>query len=552
MNFVINNNGLPVATNQASQMVSNSFEATKPTARLFLFSPRTIPDTCKRSQKYNFNLEFVNDLMTNVDKVNSNDCDLRATSYMNGVNSAVNAVTVDAQGETMNNRVFNTMWTFLLQIDNEQLKDSPYGDHNLANRFIYSGFCCTEPVSMLDGIRVTINPNCVLKITHSTSMSKQQRFTAAGDVSRMLVNSDIDYIPGDVTMQLNGNVNYYLSPRSIIDSIGTSGNDPLLNGQSALSRFGSKPIPMDSSFNSPKHHLHSIVNSVLMTYDNMITSDISNGSIHPMSGDKLWNVPEMTTSSFISNIPNLPSIPLLSLDGRNVYTLGDLQNKYPYLEVYPITAEKVSENDLANQSTVSRANMASSIIVGTVPMIMNDAGLCEIAFFYESFTPNSIIVTPNMEGNFKILNVAPWAMEDTRITKMRLRSVLSILKEQVFPIVKNIGGDFDLSVSCTAAGECDCFLTYLDDANGTQGIYESPLLLGGLNTSMVGNESVMLHNCSHMEALKGILASELPNRLPSNGLFTNMSSTQPIQNPLDTVFTPNESIAQATFGTQTF
>ncbi len=553
MDFTFKNEGnqLPNQTNEASQSISNTYDTSRRVAILYIFSPRSIVDTCKRPIKYNFDAQFIEDVKANSQDVyNNTPSGIGDASYMNNFNSSLYAVGVDAQGSMMNNKHFEDYYTFLLQIDNEQLAhDNFYQGPMSNNRFIYSGFCNNEPYSSNDGLRVVINPNCVLSITHSTSMMIKKRYSPNGEYTRMNVNKDVDYLLPDVTQLLNTNLDYVLTPDHIQRSLAKSENYSFyLDETTSLAAYGSKPLPVYSYLNSPKHHLFNIVSAINNSMEDINAGTVSNGQLSKLAAP-VYGDTDVFRSAFNANIQNVVSDNMISLDGSRVYSIADLQMKYPGLQIVPINANKLSQNDLAFQGGYSRANVASSILVTSIPALAADAGLCEIGMFYKSYSPNLFtnIVNGRDADQLQVTNVAPYAKEDISLTKLRVTAFINMMREQVFPIIKNIGGDFDLSMSCNSAGECDVLLYFMDDKNGTTGIYESPLLLGGLNSPLVGSRDIYENNGLNLGAvLLGMsgVASEIPGR-PFNVQYPGIKV-------LEDKIEPNEEVVNNIFSSGNF
>ena len=545
MDFSFKLEGLPATTNEASQTISSGYDPNSHTsARLFLFSPRNFVNIQKRPVTYNFNMEFFDDMKENinniVDRVGTN---YSAASFMNGYRSALDAVTLDGQGFMMDTQRLSDFWTFVLQIDNEQLNTGGmYNGPRLNNRYIYSGFCSHEPVSSLDGLRVTVNPNCVLQITHSTSMSLQKRFSPAGDFSQMRVNNDIDLITPSISQQLNTNATNLLTPDKVHKShfddeyTGTA-SGYVSNMESAL-RMDSGSLIVPSFFNSPKHHLKHIVGGVMQSIDEINMQNTGSGQMRTIAPELFGST--RLLDSTLSNFLATPAADnMISIDPVKPWTIGELQYKYPDMMVVPIGAEKLSLNDLADQSVTTRANVASAILVAAIPPIINDHGLCEFAFFYRSYdasgSPFINMGNQELPDQFHVSNAATWSVETSEMLKLRIKAIFSNLKNQLFPIIKNMGGDFDLSCSCNSVGECNVMIYFKDEPHATQGIYESPLLLGGINSPLVGSFNHLQHNSLQMSTMVSCLDTEIVPKLPNNP-YRNIVPT----NPLDTTFKASE------------
>ena len=551
MDFTFNNgNQLPAQTNEVSQSLSNTYDRSQRVAILYIFSPRSIVDTCKRPIKYNFDLQFIEDVKKNSDNILNNAKAVGDAAFMNNFDSSLYAVGVDAQGTMMNNKHFEDYYTFILQVDNDQFEfDKFYQGPSVSNRFIYSGFCNGEPYSSNDGMRVVINPRCILSITHSTSMNIKSQYSPRGDYSRMKVNKDVDFLLPDVTQLLNTNLEHILTPDHLQKSIAKNDDYSFyLDESTSLSAYGHKPIPVHSLLSSPKHHLSKIVSAINTSVEQMSTDTVTNGQISELL-NPVYGETNVFRSAFNSNLRCGVSDSMVTLDPTSVYSIADLQMKYPGLQIVPINADKLSKNDLAFQGAYTRANVASSILVTSIPVLAADSGLCEIGMFYRSYPHNLFTSFGNSNDNdqVQITNVASFTKEDVGITKLRVTAFINMMRSQVFPIIKNIGGDFDLSMSCNSAGECDVLLYFLDDKNGTTGIYESPLLLGGLNSPLIGTRSIYENNGQNLSAVLFGMDASVAN-IPGRSFNVQYPGIKVMDEPIS----PNEDIVNDIFESNNF
>ncbi len=337
MNF--GQNMLPAVLNDASMSISRNFSDRKQVARLFLFSPRNIINVCKRPHIYNFNMEFINDLENNIDELGNLGVsgNIVGMSFMNKYRSSLDAVTPSANGILMQTKYLSDYWTFILQIDNDQFRnqngENVFGGPILTNRYIYSGFCTDEPRSKITG---RINPKCFLRITHVTSLANENRFRpSGGTVKKMIVSSDVDFIPPVTTMQLNNNANYYISPQAVNQScvMSETDSDVFISGNKNLASYNDKPIPSSTVFNSPKHHLQTIVNAFMSSYDERNAESVVANS---MSTDRFGFGSDINV--FKTNIANKLNVgytdDLLSIDPSKLYSIAELKENYEFLREY--------------------------------------------------------------------------------------------------------------------------------------------------------------------------------------------------------------------------
>lgn len=509
---------LPTISNDVNKNLSNSFSDRKQVVRLYFFSPRNIPDVCKRPHVYNFGMDFINDLEENISELGNMGMsgNIVKMSYMDKYKSSLDAIMPSSNGLVIPTHQLSHYWTFVLQIDNDQFRgqdgQNVFGGPILTNRYIYSGFCTDEPYSKNNGISIVYNPKCFLRITHVTSLANENRFRpSGGTVKKMVVSSDVDFIPPVTMLQLNNDANYYLSPQAVNQACVISDNDSniYISNNKNLNNLNDKPISSSTLLNSPKHHLQTIVNAFMSSYDERnVDTVVSNG----MYGNRLSS----DINVFKTNISNKLNIgytdDLLSIDPNKVYSIEELFSIYPMLQCVPVGADKLTNDSLLDQSVPSRTNIAHSIVSTSIPMFMSQAGLSELGFRYDSYVPTSTIRIGNEPSDgFKVTNYASWVLEDAHVVQMRIAAVLRMVREQLAPMLKNIGGEFSLSVSCCNAGECNAILIFYDDAVSEAGIYQTPLILGGINSPLIGSYNHLSHNGAYMSTLMTAMSNKFDN-----------------------------------------
>lgn len=499
-------------TNVANQHLSNVFSINGQHAMLILLSPKSVIDTCKRPHLYDFNQNLVNDIGEQIKKSLDQTIGMNFynPSFMRQYASTAGAIMPDSSGIYLKTSIFGDSWTFMLIVDNEQLNTrGMYTGPKLSNRLLYSGYCIGEPCSDNGlGGGVSLNPSCILKITHHSGINVERQFASSGEhcgIGRLM--TDVDVVPPDIMQHLSNQNEFLLRPQDIRESTTANFDNTIaVADYKSLQMHGNRGVPIQSVLNSPRHHLQSIVFGATRTFDNLTNDDYTSSLSGNGASSLIYPTSDIYNATFDECIAVQPADMCLSLDISLAYSIADLNTRYPNLQVKVNKAPKLSTNDLANQMEATRSNLASSVINSTLPMLMVNTVLSEFAFFYTSYSGNMVMGGED-PGIFKIENVATFMPEHPKHIKQRVSSIISQLKTDVFPMIKYIGGDFDVSCSINSAGEANTLLFYKDEIQNATGIYETPLLVGGINSPLVGSKSVLENNAASLNALLNQLST---------------------------------------------
>lgn len=558
MSVQFNSNiNIPIVGNKAITTITSGYSADKSVARLFVFPPRRVVDTCKRPHTYDLSHQFVENV---VDKIyntihGSGNGDVHRASYMNNDASAVGAVIPSNHGYMVNNRPFEENWTWIFQLDNVSNTQSSniYTGPRLCNRRVYCGYFVNEPCTNSMG-RIVENPNAVMHILHSSAFTVNNTASAAGNMSRMVMQADTDFIPAAVCMMTNEHLTELLRPQDIAESTApTSDGMVYVANFNSLETNANKIIPVNTSIGSPRQHLHELVMSAMRGVEDATVNTSTASVLSPITnafGNGVGNISAGIHNNLISTV----GADTIGLDGTSVYQLSTLRNMFPGMELIVSEAPMGSIDDLANQSVITRSNSGSNIVVTTVPVLASNCGLSELAFRYASYVPSQGFMINNSIDNrdaFKFDNFATWSEESKTTSELRIKSFMSHFRQQVTPALYHIGGDFELMCSFTSSGLCDVLLIYNDDPTNTLGIYQSPLFLGGLNTPIVGSNSDKQHNANQLQSFKYGIEAGIMDRLSTGRQYNGFNPIRPLSDFNDPSIS-SSGFAENIFNNMTF
>lgn len=535
MSVQFNSNlNIPIVGNRAITEITSGYSSDRSVARLFIFPPRRVIDTCKRPHTYDLSQQFVDNVTDRVYNTihGSGSGDVHRASYMDDIPSAVGAVIPSNHGYMVNNRPFEENWTWIFQLDNvSNNTGSIYTGPRLCNRRVYCGYFVNEPCTRNMG-RVIENPSAVMHILHSSAFRVDRTASATGTMNRMIMNADTDFVPASVCMMTNSNLTELLRPQDIAESSApTSEGGTWVSNFNSLSANENKIIPVNTSIGSPRQHLHELVMSAMRGVEEATVNTSTASVLSPITNSAFGTGVGNISNCIHNNLVSTVGADTIGLDGTSTYQLATLRSMFPGMELIVSEAPMGSIDDLANQSVITRSNSGSNIVVTTVPVLASNCGLSELAFRYTSYVPVDGFVINNSIGNrdaFKFDNFATWSEEPDTVSKNRIKSFMDHFRRQVTPMLYHLGGDFELMCSYTSSGLCDVLLIYNEDPTNTMGIYQSPLFLGGLNTPIVGSNSDKQHNADQLQSFKYGIEAGMHERLNTTRQYNGFNSIRPL------------------------
>jgi hypothetical protein len=156
--------------------------------------------------------------------------------------------------------------------------------------------------------------------------------------------------------------------------------------------------------------------------------------------------------------------------------------------------------ELANPGSPTKRNVMTSVLSSSLPPLLAEFGLADVSFRYNSWVKSDsldTLVGVNDKGLFQLFNISSLY----QITQDRLNNSWNLLQKYlrntVFPIILANAGEFDLMVHCSIAGTSLINLN-LKDELPESGLVETNNLLGGLNSPLIGAQSVAQTNACEL------------------------------------------------------
>ena len=489
-------------------------------ATLFLMSRRMIPDQFRRPLMYNFGGEFRMALQDNMMKAQRPGYN-SYNALMTDAPTAKSAIMPTTMGQQVQLSTFSDMWTYVLVGDNDSGL-SPLGTlTSIPSRTLYSGWVVDEPVTKQNmGAGYVPNPYAVFQTTHHTTLTVQQQYTPTGAFNHTETTGDYDYLaPMVQNLQSNGQPLFDLSPSKVANGIV---EDPLNPHSFQISdapiATSAKSIEIPTELNAPAFHLQKVVGGMadmVRHLGNPNQNDLAIGN------DIAINVLASTLNPGRNSVLNdiNPDVP---------FTFDELLRRYgDGLEIVVCQQPSDVQYDLVSAQAPSKRNVLASIISSSMPPLLAQFGLAEVAFRFNSSIAavGGLGSTNGERGVFQLLNIATlYAGSETEIASA-WENLQRYMRLTLFPIIKANGGEFDLHLHCSLAGVSLVNLQLLDEiVEG--GLLETNNLLGGLNTPIVGGQMELQQNASQ--------------------LFGAVKDTMAVGTPMDSLYSYN-GLSQAIF-----
>lgn len=475
-------------------------------AKLFIYSPTTIPDQVLRPYVYSFTSDFI-------DTVSSNTMTLeQMTGKMGGrsVPGLNSVILPDADGRVTNTSSFCQLWTFTLIIDYHQTQVGSSGVPHL--KLIASGYFSEEPGTRGYAGEFKLNPNAVMMFTHTTTVTMRQAVYASQAASDglVVVPSSKDYAGESVPIFYNESM-YLGTPSELLKSALASPVTGCIDYNDmdlSQTKEGQGMKSIDTDLKSPKAQLSDIMKGLDAGIDHV---DV-NGPVFDsmMTHDDYIDPVQRSISYAVNALPSSKSINFnRGLDTSRSITLSELTFKFPNIEVYPsiIRGNGISGWDVASQVATNQLGQVAPILSNrqifsaltsmTVQSICATLGIATIAFSYRWLDGDGISAFKNEA--FQIVNFGFIVNRSQAVTQQTLNRFKDYLDNQLFEVIHDNCGEFEVNVLCDAAGTVlvDLHLyNYPTPQDGSY--YQTDSKLGGILNPMVNNLVGINHNVNQI------------------------------------------------------
>ena len=461
---------------------------------LLVFSPRYIPEQVLRPMSYNFSNEMINDLASRGDIRSALE-----PGYANTRESLLKAILPSSQGIALNTRTLESLWSFILTIDNNQsTRDMRHSLVMPSTRWIGCGYIDEEPVNPST---MSVNQDAVLFFTHGTVMSISETMDAFhGSRAVPMVNHNDDAI-GCMLAQMpidQSNDLYLMSPGDLVNNVQPTGAG---EQKELIGQFGSIAVAnlqdgsaiVPSTMNTPKSQLldigYALSQSLAIDDPNRPMSAHSGPSIDPY--DKY-------RSSFASNVTSSNgAVPTLGLNISRPISMGELKRRYPAMKLEVSRSPATPQFEICPQSNISARNTLNSMIAATVGACAAACCIDDIIFRFSTMMRDCM--TPGM-GIWEISHLGTIIPADQAQMVSCANQFKLLMERDLFPIIKATAGDFDVTVRHCMSNQTLVDLN-LANYSANEGLWETAGKLGGFISPVVGALGNVQHNSNQLHKL---------------------------------------------------
>lgn len=475
-------------------------------AKLYLFTPKIIPEQVLRSFKYDFTNELVNDLQ-------GYDSFTKAVAPAGGGRTKLSinqAILPDTIGTPLNMNTFSAQWSFVLIVDDAgAFAGIRHAVQPPKTRVIATGYVVDEPVNRntMWGTSTTENPNAILVFTHTSIVYLTNTMGGAGYNDNLQISHDADLV-SEMNTQVSNQDMFVMTPYDLREATYSclderSGSKDFATAYGGLSlgntKVGQPCRKIQSSLKSPKHHLADIMggadSAIAACQGDFINSTILDSVSHDSTELFQTRFKEGVTGSYAM-------MPRHGLNTDLPMSIGELRMKYPTMQIQPFEIPNQSTWGVTPQSVMAKKTVMSSLVSATLSSLIPGSGLANISFRYSSWVKTDSF-SSRATGAWEIQGFGTLTECSENTQMMALTTFKSVVEGQLFPILTAFGGEFDLMAYVNITGETLIDLNYLDETSAQlgEGFYETTNRLGGITNPNTATADIVNNNAFQLEKL---------------------------------------------------
>ena len=483
---------------------------------LFLFSPRILGSHFKRPLQYNFG---ENEFQT------IHNC-MHQDGTLSGKQLAMHPGMMNAikpsgdSGIIMNTQAYSDKWSFMIVIDENTLPNTVVGfDVDKNKRTIYIGICSEEPISKMGVASATpekfINPNSQLIITRTIGFRKTNQFGINGSSDNMTNQFDACVASFDQSIIGKGIDLFPVTAESaaLNCEIPNEPLDPNMAGSSMVipdhssSLNVKKQIVLDSAQEIPMQHMANLFSNMVAGKNEMDFNQMRGRFADPALTIASAEVgyEQATHNAFAQSDNTFNQLLNDTPIGLTNYMTLDMLCNHFHPVVKPINVPSGIEGDVIPQHISSINNIFSSLVCACVPGYMNDIGLSLLSFAYNS-----------PADAMRIFDATSPNVINQDVLRHRANAAVQIIKQELFPMLFNNGGPFEIIINCNINGVTDVRLVFLDrELIPDTAFYREETMLGGIVSPLIGDQRTLNNNAKQLKSL--VSAVGVPIMHSNNG-----------------------------------
>ena len=465
-------------------------------AVLYIFTPRSITKHYKRPLVCNFNHEFSENLYKTLQSsVGMGKSHTPHIERLLNMPSSLSAIVPSNDGNLVNTDMLSQNFTFMLMVNNDvpTYNGEMFSSH-CNNKTIYTGFCIDEPINMTNhGQGHTPNEGAYIVITHKTVINATPQIDPRGSRNRIDTISDVDVLPGQTLATMSTEPMFVNRPGDIRDMTVQDGIDIVTTMTPEKSVCSEEShIPMTAKLNSPKEYNRLVVSGIASAFEAISDAEYSGtlGAVDvPLFSTN--SAPGLVGSDNMNShidtyLADNTNESFIGLDINRPINIGVLIRTYNP-QIVPIQVPGTEQFTPRPQEYKCPQNVFSSLISSAMPTFMANIGIAEFAFAHNSY-----------HGQTKVLNVAPFAPIGEVELQSRIDVLLRMIDNNIFSIIRNMVGEFDVTISASNIYDTHVELNLMDSSLAPGEIYQHHTFLGGIGNNLTAGSNIISHNSASL------------------------------------------------------
>lgn len=512
-------------------------------ATLFIFSPRALSKQFVRPYVFNFSDNFI-------DEIVGKQFDANMFNGMNKKSDAVLNAIVPTSFDgiyQVRNEELSFYYTFMLIVQRDQAQNalSPFlKAPSPMKRQLISGYFLQEPynpTTMYLG-SPTINPNATMVFTHDSvfHVSPNDMMRNGNTVINMNHNADnisrtTEQMVVPDALNQGDNRLFMMRPMDLDRAAGLSANfgESSVNGMAnasldavAGSRGGNAAVPLASSLKSPMAQLNHICDAArTVLYSNLYESGNMNSFTNPFipRQDDPVNAQRYMAQTFSSSLETVDLNPMTregtDIDTSIPMTIAQLDQRFGnQLMIMPFIVESHASCELTPQDEItSHKSVMSSMLASTISSMLPCYNIGGISFSYYSYMSNTGGL--GRKGVWNLINVDPLIPNigpdgiDHHLQAC-IHMFYQEMENNLFPILLNAGGDFELHAEINCYNVSLINLIYMDErgmCTNPNGYWETNNCFNNFTNPLLAGENIAARNVNSLAAFKDATLASIGN-----------------------------------------
>ena len=512
-------------------------------ATLFIFSPRALSKQFVRPYVFNFSDNFI-------DEIVGKQFDSNVFNGMNRKSDAVLNAIMPTSFEgiyQVRNEELSFYYTFMLIVQRENAQNalSPFlKAPSPTKRQLMSGYFLQEPynpTTMYLGAP-TINPNATMVFTHDSVFHVSPNDMLRGNRTVINMNHNADNISRTTEQMVvpdgqnqGDNRLFMMRPMDLDRAAGLTANfgETTVNGMANASldavagaRGGNAAVPLASSLKSPMAQLNHICDAARsVLYSNLYESGNMNSFTNPFipRQDDPVNAQRYMAQTFSSSLETVDLNPMTregtDIDTSIPMTIAQLDQMFGnQLMIMPFIVESHASCELTPQDEItSHKSVMSSMLASTISSMLPCYNIGGISFSYYSYLSANGALTN--KGVWNLINVDPLIPNigpdgiDHHLQAC-IQMFYREMENNLFPILLNAGGDFELHAEINCYNVSLINLVYMDERGmcaNPHGYWETNNCFNNFTNPLLAGENIAARNVNSLAAFKDATLASIGN-----------------------------------------